>query len=184
MRVISQTDSILETSDNPWIALFVGAGFLVAACYIWTLTSSQWFFWLAFAGFGLFVIANSAFITTRVDKKLGKISIRRRTIFSELVSAYGVSEVKKVRLMQSDEKLGGSVRTYTRLALVLQDGQPILLNTPNWSIINLEYEAAREAGRKLAAFLGVPYKEFDPTSFADPGVLFSEVLDSLPEEKG
>jgi hypothetical protein len=124
MRVVNEYPDVLVIEDSP---LFTGAVILsVTAIFAWGLHENwgemSWFlrlFMSAFVGLLVFFFVQLAInVTARFDRRLGRIVVTRRGIFSKGEQTYNLRDFVRARVEESSDSDGS---TY-RLVLVFSRG--------------------------------------------------------------
>ena len=111
---------------------------------------------------GLFIFCLATKTIVILDKGLGKMIVRHRSLIRKTEKEYGLNDIGRIELQSSIATNGGRKGGSSSIAIVLKSGEQIIFSLPTVSLPFRKIILGSENGVEIAHFLGVPFEERRP----------------------
>jgi hypothetical protein len=167
MKITREDSNVFEAKEKPFFRIAIGLILLIVG----VTTALNLFpsfnipiaisIFLILAGGVIFLL--SEFVTLTAEKQSQKITISRRAVLKNSRKEFDFTQVKRLLVQQSmkSSSKGGSKIVHT-LYLDLKEGPSEILGSHSSSSSFLSFFSSppmRDIGKRLAAFIGVPFEE-------------------------
>lgn len=188
MKIVQDTPTILEVKERSDFAVII-VGVVLIALGIYIFAVSGEFLALIFLGFGIVIMffAKTA-ATVRADKPAQKLYITRKTLLGKKGFEYDFAQIAAIELrhiLRRDQK-GRMIRDIQIVCVLKSFDEEILFYKTLYQrgLVATGGASGDEAmmGKYLAQFIGVPFKEVEPTELS-LGDIVSKVAEGIQRAK-
>ena len=191
MKIIKEDQHLMVIKDRSIVTFFVGG--IIALGGLVVVLKPDFFtnqppMWSGFVGMlmGLFVVFVAKLTTVTLDKSMGKVVFKWKTLINEKLKEYDIGSIKQLELQQeyaSNSKSGGY--SY-KLVFILNTGEEVYLNqysSPYVTVNGIQIMTEKGIGTRIAHFLTVPFQERrQPTVGETLSTIQSAIQGSIEKE--